>query len=248
MTCLAGMIAVVTGASRGIGAAVAVEMAAEGATVIINYRSSRTEAEAVVAKIKDAGGNAAAWGADVTQPAQVRSMMDGVCAQFGRVDVLVCNAGILRDGLLAGMSYEDWSDVLNVNLTGAFVAIREVLGGMIARRSGSIVSIASVHATSGGRGHCNYAASKAGLIALTRSLALEVASRGIRVNAVSPGLIETEMTRLLREAAEPELLREIPMRRFGQVQEVAKAVVFLASPQSSYITGTTLHVSGGLEL
>jgi 3-oxoacyl-[acyl-carrier protein] reductase len=242
------MIALVTGASRGIGAAIARHMADEGATVVVNYRSSEAQALKVVADIAAAGGSAIVWQADVTRPPEVRTMVQALRERFGRVDVLVCNAGIVRDGLASGMDYQDWREVMDVNLTGAFLVIREVLAEMVARRQGNIVCIASVHAEAGGAGHCNYAASKAGLLALTRTLAIELAPRGIRVNAVSPGLIVTDMTKEIREAAEPELLRQIPMRRFGEPLEVARAVAFLASPAASYITGTTLLVSGGLGL
>jgi 3-oxoacyl-[acyl-carrier protein] reductase len=248
MACLLGMIALVTGASRGIGAAIARHMAGEGATVVVNYRNSEAQARSVVQDIEAAGGTAMVWQADVTKQLEVRTMVEAIRERFGHVDVLVCNAGIVRDGLTSGMSYEDWTEVVDVNLNGAFIVIREVLADMVARRQGNIVCIASVHAEAGGAGHCNYAASKAGLLALTRSLAIEVAPRGIRVNAVSPGLIVTEMTKEIREAAGVELLRQIPMRRFGEPIEVARAVTFLASPDASYITGTTLLVSGGLGL
>jgi 3-oxoacyl-[acyl-carrier protein] reductase len=248
MARLSGMIALVTGASRGIGAAVARHMASEGATVVVNYRRSEAQALKLVEEIEASGGSAMACRADVTSQPEMRKMVETVRERFDRIDVLVCNAGIIRDGLTVGMSMEDWSQVVEVNLTGAFIAIREVLAEMVARRSGSIVCMASVHAESGGNGHCNYAASKAGLLALTRSLAIEVAPRGIRVNAVSPGLILTEMTQQICDAAGPELLRQIPMRRFGEPLEVARAVTFLASADASYITGTTLWVSGGLGL
>ena len=248
MARLADKCAVVTGASRGIGAAVARHMAVEGAKVLVNYNTAKQEAEQVVREIEAEGGHAFAWQADVGVPAQVKAMVAAARERFGPVDILVSNAGTVRDSLLAGMSYEAWTEVLHVNLTGAFTAIREVIADMVARRSGSIVCLSSVHAQSRGNGQCNYAAAKAGVEALTRSLALEVASRGVRVNAVAPGLIATRMTRTLREAAGPELLKEIPMRRFGDPLEVARAVTFLASPEASYITGTTLHVAGGLGL
>lgn len=248
MARLKGKCAVVTGASRGIGAAVAKHMASEGATVLVNYRHARQEAEQVVRDIEADGGEAFAWQANVTVPAQVKAMMAAAQTKRGAIDILVCNAGVTRDGLLGGMSYDDWTDVVSVNLTGAFNAIRQVIEGMVARRSGSIVCVSSVHAQAGGSGQCNYAAAKAGLEALTRSLAIEVAPRGVRVNAVAPGLIETAMTKSIRDAAGPELLRQIPMRRFGDPLEVARAVTFLASSEASYITGTTLHVTGGLGL
>jgi 3-oxoacyl-[acyl-carrier protein] reductase len=248
MQSLRGQIALVTGASRGIGAAIAHRFAAEGATVVVNYRTGDAAAQTTVDSIVAAGGVARAHRADVSDEASVRKMIAAVIKSFGRIDILVCNAGIVRDHLAALMPLGDFDDVLRVNLRGAFLCIREVIPVMLEARSGSILNIASVHAESGGRGQCNYAASKAGVLALTRSLALELASKNIRVNAIAPGLIETEMTQPVRDLAEAELLRQIPMRRYGAPAEVANAAAFLASSEAAYITGAVLNVSGGLGL
>lgn len=248
MSLLDGQIALVTGASRGIGSAIARHFASLGATLAVNYCTHAEAAQQTVDAIVAEGGAAQAFQADVSDEAEVRDLVAAVLKLHGRVDILVCNAGIVRDHLAALMPVEEFDEVLQVNLRGAFLAIREVIPIMMEARSGSILTVASVNAETGGRGQCNYAASKAGLLALTRSLAIELAPKNIRVNALAPGLIETDMTLPVRDLAGGELLRRIPMKRFGTPQEVAQAAAFLVSPMASYITGAVLNVSGGLGL
>jgi 3-oxoacyl-[acyl-carrier protein] reductase len=248
MQLLAGQIALVTGASRGIGAAIARHFASLGATVAVNYRANAEAARKTVAAIVDAGGSAQAFQADVSDEAQVRALVAAVLKLHGRIDTLVVNAGIVRDHLAVLMPVEEFDHVLQVNLRGAFLSIREVIPAMLEARSGSILTVSSINAESGGKGQCNYAASKAGLLAITRTLAIELAPKNIRVNAIAPGLIETDMTQAVRDLASDELLRRIPMKRFGTAQEVAQAAAFLVSPMASYITGAVLNVSGGLGL
>lgn len=245
---LKGQIALVTGGSRGIGAAIATLFAAEGAAVAVNYRSDLESARRVVGAIAAVGGNATAHQANIADEGEVHRMVDDVLQRYGRIDSVVCNAGIVRDNLAASMPLDDYDQVLQVNLRGPFLVIREALPSMIRVRGGSIVNLSSVRADAGGRGQCNYAVAKAGLQALTRSLALELAPRNIRVNAIAPGLIETDMTRAIREMGSEELAREIPMRRYGQPIDVANAAAFLCSSRAAYITGTVLSVAGGLGL
>ena len=245
---LQGQIALVTGGSRGIGAAISALFAAEGASVAVNYCANYERAGQVVGSIVAAGGTATAHRANVADESEVHRMVDDVLQRYGRIDSLICNAGILRDNLAASMPLDDYDQVLRVNLRGPFLVIREALPSMIRARSGSIVNLSSVRADAGGRGQCNYAVAKAGLQALTRSLALELAPRNIRVNAIAPGFIETDMTRAVREMGSEELTREIPMRRYGQPIDVAHAAAFLCSSRAEYITGTVLSVAGGLGL
>jgi len=243
-TPLAGQVALVTGASRGIGAAIAKELAAAGATVVVNYASSSDAAEAVVAEIQAAGGRAWAHQANVAEEDQVEAMVKAVLAQEGRLDVLVNNAGITRDGLLMRMKTADWQSVLDLNLTGVFLCTRAVSRSMLKARSGRIINITSVVGLMGNPGQANYSAAKAGLIGLTRSSAAEFASRGITVNAVAPGFIESDMTAELNK--EP-ILAAIPLGRMGQPAEVAGAVRFLAAdPAAAYMTGQVLQVDGGM--
>jgi len=239
-------VALVTGASRGIGRAVAVELARAGARVAVNYAASEEAAREVVKAIEELGGQAIPVKFDVSDPEEVSRGIKEVEDALGGIEILVNNAGITRDGLLARMKEEDWERVLSVNLRGAFLVTRAVLPGMMKRRWGRIVNISSVVAFSGNPGQTNYAASKAGLVGFSRSLALEVARRGITVNVVAPGFIETDMTAALPEKAREALLSRVPMGRAGTPEEVAHAVVFLASEKASYITGTVLHVNGGL--
>ena len=241
---LAGQTALVTGASRGIGRAIALELAAAGATVVVNYASSLEAAEAVVAEIGAAGGQAWSYQANVAEEEQVEAMVKVVLAKEGRLDVLVNNAGITRDGLLMRMKTADWQSVIDLNLTGVFLCTRAVSRTMLKARSGRIINITSVVALMGNPGQANYSAAKAGLIGLTRSSAAEFASRGVTVNAVAPGFIESDMTAELNK--EP-ILAAIPLGRMGQPAEVAGTVRFLAAdPAAAYMTGQVLQVDGGM--
>jgi 3-oxoacyl-[acyl-carrier protein] reductase len=245
MTRFTGQVALITGASRGIGRAIALQLASEGANVIVNYNRSTELAEQVVQEIRGIGREAYAFQADITDEMAVRRLVRFTEAKFQRVDVLIVNAGIVRDQLAASMTLQQWEEVIQINLRGAFLCIREVIPGMILQKSGSIVCISSIAADRGGRGHVNYVASKGGLNAMVLSLAVEVASKGIRVNAVSPGVILTDISQRVRDLVQDEILAQIPLKRFGKPEEVARAACFLASSEASYITGEILHVTGG---
>jgi 3-oxoacyl-[acyl-carrier protein] reductase len=245
-TCaLSERVAIVTGASRGIGRAIALELAREGAAVAVNYQSRAQDAEEVAAAILEAGGRATVCQADVTDEAQVRRLADHTKRHLGPPDVLVTNAGVIQDQLTAAMTVAQWDVVIETTLRGTFLCIRAVVPAMMAGRRGSIVCLSSIAADRGGRGHANYAAAKGGVNALTRSLAVELAPRGIRVNAVAPGVVVTDMSQRVREMAEEEILAQIPLKRFGDPVDIARAVRFLASDDASYITGEVLHVTGG---
>jgi len=241
---LTGKVAVVTGASRGIGRAIAVRLASQGALVCAAARgdNARETAGAIAA----AGGRAEAYALDVTDGASVGALFEAVTAQHGRVDVLVNNAGITRDQLILRMKRQDWDAVLDTNLTGAFACVQGVLKAMVRQRGGRIVSISSVVGQMGNAGQANYAASKAGLIGFSKSLAREVASRNITVNVVAPGLIDTDMTKGLRDKDQTDWSAQIPAGRIGSPDDVAAAVCFLASDEASYITGQVLAVNGGM--
>ena len=243
---LSGKVALVTGASRGIGAAIAAELAACGASVAVNYAGSKDAADSVVADITAAGGRAVAIQADVSDPAACAELVSATITQLGALDVLVNNAGITRDGLLVRMSDEDWGAVIDTNLTGVFSLTRAAAKHMMKARSGSIVNVTSVVGLVGNAGQANYSAAKAGVIGLTKTVARELAGRNVRANAVAPGFIETDMTAKLSEGVREGARSQVAMGRFGAPQDVAKAVAFLASDDSSYITGQVLAVDGGM--
>jgi 3-oxoacyl-[acyl-carrier protein] reductase len=238
-------VAVVTGASRGIGRSISLALAAKGA-IIVAVDMDQAATDAIVAELQAAGTKALAVVGNVTLPADVERMIDAATEAFGRVDILVNNAGITRDGLLMRMKDEDWDAVLNVNLKGAFLCTRAAFKVMSKQRYGRIINIASVVGQMGNAGQANYCASKAGLIGLTKSNARELAKRSITVNAVAPGFIATAMTDALSEKVRNELTAQIPLERLGSADDIANAVVFLASEQSAYITGHVLSVNGGM--
>lgn len=239
-------VAVITGASRGIGAAIARALSDAGTMTIINYCGSEERARDLAAEIESSGGHAQVLGGDASDFQAVELMLKQVIAEHGRIDVLVNNAGITRDGLLMGMSEADYDAVMDTNLKGCFNFCRHAVRCMIKQRSGSIINVSSVSGLRGNPGQVNYAASKAGVIGLTKALAREVAGRGIRVNAVAPGYIETEMTAVLSERTKEAIRAQIPMGSFGRTEDIAQAVAFLASEQARYITGQVLAVDGGM--
>ena len=238
--------AVVTGGSRGIGRAVAEALAAEGATVAVIYAGNIKAAEDTVRTIEEAGGKAFAVQCDVADEDAVTDMVKMVHEKLGTIDVFVNNAGITRDGLLMRMKREDWDAVLNTNLTGVYNCTKAVTKIMMKQRSGSVINMTSVVGETGNAGQANYAAAKAGVIGFTKSAAKELASRNIRVNAVAPGCIDTDMTAVLSDAVKEEMIKSIPLGRTAAPEEVAQAVVFLASQKAGYITGQTLNVDGGM--
>lgn len=245
---LEGRVVLVTGASRGIGAAIAKAAAEEGARVIVNYARSADAASEVVRAINESGGEAHLQRADVGNGEAVNAMVDAILEKYGALDVLVNNAGVTRDNLVAVMADEEWDEVLRINAGGVFRLCRAVARPMMARKRGRIVNISSVAGTKGGKGQANYAASKGAIEAFTRALAVELAPKGINVNAIAPGVIVTEMSAFVREAAGDEVLSKILMKRYGNPEDVARAVVFLASDDAAYITGVTLPVDGGFKM
>lgn len=241
---LQDQVALVTGASRGIGRAIALALATEGAKVVVNYASSATAADELVAEIAGMGGEAIALKADVSQADQVDALVAAVMEKWGRVDVLVNNAGITRDTLLLRMKPDDWQAVIDLNLTGVFLCTRAISKIMLKQRSGRMINISSVVGEMGNAGQANYSAAKAGVIGFTKAVAKEVASRGITVNAVAPGFIATDMTHGLNA---DDILKMIPLARYGQPEDVAGVVRFLAAdPAAAYITGQTINVDGGM--
>lgn len=245
---LGGMTALVTGASRGIGRGIAERFATEGAKVALVYNRSKEAAEEAKAKIESLGGTALLFQHDVSQPEGAAEIVAGVVEAWGKLDVLVNSAGIIRDGLFLQLGVEDWQAVIDTNLTGTFVFCKAAGREMMSKRSGSIINLSSVAAQHSNKGQCNYAASKAGIEALTRTLAAELAGRKVRVNAIAPGFIETEMTLTVRNMAGDKIKGAIPMKRYGLPEDIAGAAVFLASPDSAYITGQVVTVDGGLSL
>jgi len=243
---LAGKVAVITGGSRGIGRAISLQLAKMGAKVVINFVSRPEAAGETKAQVETLGGECVLLKFDVAKTAEVQEAFKQITAECGRVDIVVCNAGITRDGLLATMKEEDWDQVMAVNLKGAFNCIKAGCRPMMRQRWGRIIIITSVVGFAGNAGQANYSASKAGLVGLMRSSARELASRGITVNCVAPGYIETEMTSELAEAVREKILSEIPLGFLGEPGDIAGAVTYLASDDARYVTGQTIHVNGGM--
>ena len=245
---LEGKVAVVTGASRGIGKAIALAFAKEGATVIVNYNGSAAKAEAVVEEICQAGGQAEAVQCNVADFSACETFLADIVKRYKRIDILVNNAGITRDGLLMKMTEEDFDAVIQTNLKAPFNCTKFVSRQMLRQKAGRIINISSVSGIMGNAGQANYSASKAGVIGLTKAAAREIASRGITVNAIAPGFIHTEMTEVLPEATKKAAIEQIPLRKFGDVEDVAQTAVFLASEKAKYITGQVICVDGGMAM
>ena len=245
---LTGKIALVTGAGRGIGREIALTLAKNGATVIVNYNGSKASADEVVAEIEKNGGSAEAMQCNVSDFAASEEFVKQVLVKYKKVDILVNNAGVTRDNLIMRMSEEDYDAVLDTNLKGAFNMIRHLSRSFIKQRGGKIINISSVSGVLGNAGQANYSASKAGLIGLTKSVAREFASRGINVNAVAPGFIDTDMTKNMTEEAKKELNGMIPMGKMGSTKDIAELVMFLAGDNANYITGQVICVDGGMAI
>ncbi|MFL6559319.1 MAG: 3-oxoacyl-[acyl-carrier-protein] reductase [Bacillus sp. (in: firmicutes)] len=243
---LEGKAALVTGASRGIGREIALELARQGANVAVNYSGSESKANEVVDEIKALGREAIAIKCDVSNSEEVAAMVKGTIDNFGKLDILVNNAGITKDNLLMRMKEEEWDDVININLKGVFLCTKAVTRQMMKQRVGRIINIASVVGVSGNPGQANYVAAKAGVIGLTKTAAKELASRNITVNAIAPGFITTDMTDKLSEEVKAEMLKQIPLARLGEPKDIAKMTAFIASEDSAYMTGQTLHINGGM--
>ena len=241
-------VALVTGGSRGIGKSIAIELAKNGANVAINYASNSEKAEEVVEEMKSLGVNAISVKADVSSEEDVKNLMKTIEGELGKIEILVNNAGITRDNLLIRMKTEDFEDVLDVNLMGTFHCTKAVSRAMMKKRYGKIINITSVVGIIGNAGQGNYSASKAGVIGFTKSMAKELGSRGIRVNAVAPGFIDTEMTQVLSEELKDKMIDNIPLGKLGNTQDVANVVAFLASERSDYITGQVISVDGGMAI
>lgn len=243
---LEGKVALVTGASRGIGREIAFELTREGASVAVNYAGSEAKALEVVDGIKAMGRDAFAIQADVSSSDSVTEMVKETIEHFGKLDILVNNAGITKDNLLMRMKESEWDDVININLKGVFLCTKAVTRQMMKQRGGRIINISSIVGVSGNPGQANYVAAKSGVIGLTKTTAKELSSRGITVNAIAPGFITTDMTDKLNEDVKSEMLKQIPLARFGEPKDIARTVIFLASEDGAYMTGQTLHVDGGM--
>lgn len=241
-------VALVTGAGRGIGRQIALTLAREGMFVVVNFNGSRERAQEVVDTIKENGGDGVIYQCNVSDFAQTENMVKDLVKSYGHVDVLVNNAGITRDGLIMKMSEEDFDAVIETNLKGCFNTIRHLSRQMLKQRSGKIINIASVSGVLGNVGQANYAASKAGIIGLTKTMARELASRGITVNAIAPGFIHTEMTEVLSDAVKESAVAQIPLGKFGETEDIAEMAAFLASDKAKYITGQVIHVDGGMAM
>ena len=245
---LENKVALVTGAGRGIGRAIAIALAKEGAEVVVNYNGSEERAKEVKQTIEENGGKASIYKCNVSDFEACEAMIKDIVKEHGRLDILINNAGITKDGLIMKMKEEDFDSVLNVNLKGTFNTIRHSARQMLRQKSGKIINISSVSGILGNAGQANYSASKAGVIGLTKSAARELASRGITVNAIAPGFINTEMTEVLSEKVKEGATAQIPLGKFGETEDIANAAAFLASDEARYITGQTLHVDGGMAM
>lgn len=243
---LTGKVALVTGAGKGIGCEVAKTLASYGATVILNYAHSENAAKEAAKEITDNGGKAAVYGCDVADFVAVGEMVKTIAKEYGSIDILVNNAGITKDNLAMVMKEEEFDAVINTNLKGTFNCMRHVCRTMLKQKRGSIISISSIVGLTGNAGQINYSASKAGIIGMTKSLAKELGSKGITVNAVAPGFIDTDMTKVLKEEVRKQLLAQIPLNRLGHTKDIAETVAFLASDKAAYITGQTISVDGGM--
>ena len=245
---LTGKVALVTGAGRGIGRQIALTLAAQNAFVIVNYNGSKDKAEETVSAIKAAGGDAVSYKCNVSDFEECQQMITAIIKEYKHIDILVNNAGITRDGLIMKMSEDDYDAVLDTNLKGTFNTIRHMSRYFLKQKSGRIINISSVSGILGNAGQANYSASKAGVIGLTKAVARELASRGITVNAVTPGFVDTDMTDALSDSAKENLISQIPLGRTGKPQDIANAVLFLASDAAGYITGQVLSVDGGMAI